>query len=438
MLDKIRHDLPLFGVGTLLLLTLVALIVLRQTGTMTPRSAYETATGASAAAPEDVRALNVLPATAKDEAVIESQLAPTDARSQNDAVPIAATKLPPAPPFAFRGSAADRLRARDCLALAALAEAGAGDKDQRAVIQVILNRTRHPAFANTVCGVVFEGSERSTGCQFTFTCDGSLARKYPDRLWQAARARADEALDGYAYQPVGNATHYHTDWVYPWWSSKLDKIAQVNTHLFFRWRGFWGTPAALSARYRGGEPDPAVLRMGARAVSRDELELPVTPEEEKLVAISTDLSPTMQVSGTARSPAPGVFFLLVDPDVSPATLMKRAGAMCPANAYCQVFGWNENAAIPAKLPLSADARQALRFSFVPARGGNREAVFFDCRLWPGAPPGTCLPGSRAATAGKAKNAAPTPKPTASATSKLPSGGTLRGDLDEPTSELIVR
>ena len=89
----------------------------------------------------------------------------------------------------FSGNAADRARARDCLALAAMAEAGYGDADQRAVMQVILNRTRHPGFANTVCGVVYQGSNRKTGCQFSFTCDGSLARRYSDAAWRAARAR---------------------------------------------------------------------------------------------------------------------------------------------------------------------------------------------------------------------------------------------------------
>ncbi|WP_398286925.1 cell wall hydrolase [Sphingomonas daechungensis] len=56
-------------------------------------------------------------------------------------------------------------------------EAGQESLDgQRAVAQVVLNRVRHPAFPANVCGVVYEGSTRATGCQFTFTCDGSLMR----------------------------------------------------------------------------------------------------------------------------------------------------------------------------------------------------------------------------------------------------------------------
>ena len=167
-----------------------------------------------------------------------------------------------------------------------LAEAGAGDADQRAVMQVILNRVRHPAFTNTVCGVIFQGSERSTGCQFTFTCDGSLRRTYPDSLWRAARQRAEEMLGGAVFQPVGNATHYHTNWVYPWWSPKLDKIAQVKTHLFFRWRGFWGSRNALSARYAGGEPDPAALRQRANAAKGAGLPLAMLNSNKRAITLN--------------------------------------------------------------------------------------------------------------------------------------------------------
>ena len=35
---------------------------------------------------------------------------------------------------------------------------------QRAVAQVILNRVRHPAYPPSVCGVVYQGSTRKTGC----------------------------------------------------------------------------------------------------------------------------------------------------------------------------------------------------------------------------------------------------------------------------------
>ncbi|MFX4781967.1 cell wall hydrolase, partial [Acinetobacter baumannii] len=88
---------------------------------------------------------------------------------------------------------------------------------QQAVAQVILNRVRHPAFPATVCGVVYQGSEHA-GCQFSFACDGSMARRPEPGLWRRAMAVAASALAGQVYAPVGLATHYHTYAVTPAWN----------------------------------------------------------------------------------------------------------------------------------------------------------------------------------------------------------------------------
>ncbi|MFD1958893.1 cell wall hydrolase [Novosphingobium panipatense] len=85
----------------------------------------------------------------------------------------------------------------------------------------MLNRVAHPAYPGTVCGVVYQGSERSTGCQFSFTCDGSLARRPQPMFWERARAVARAALAGYVYAPAGLATHYHTVQVRPYWAPSL-------------------------------------------------------------------------------------------------------------------------------------------------------------------------------------------------------------------------
>ena len=84
---------------------------------------------------------------------------------------------PAARALRFAGTLSDRARAQHCLTQAIYYEAASEpDAGQRAVAQVVLNRVAHPSYPDTVCGVVFQGSERSTGCQFSFTCDGALAR----------------------------------------------------------------------------------------------------------------------------------------------------------------------------------------------------------------------------------------------------------------------
>jgi hypothetical protein len=131
---------------------------------------------------------------------------------------------------------------------------------------VVLNRVRHPAFPNSVCGVVYEGSTRPTGCQFTFTCDGSLAREPDAEGWRRARAVAEAALNGFVYAPVGWATHYHADYVLPTWASTMAKNAIVGAHLFYRWSGSWGQASAFDSSYSGREPNAAALRTAALSV----------------------------------------------------------------------------------------------------------------------------------------------------------------------------
>ena len=187
-------------------------------------------------------------------------LSPEDARAYNDEIPFSTAANPAARPFRFVGAEVDRARATDCLAAAVLYEAGDDAIGERAVAQVVLNRLRHPAFPKTVCGVIFEGAERATGCQFSFSCDGAVTRWKPSEAgWRRARAVATAALSGTVYKPVGYATHYHTDWVVPYWQASLDKVAAVHTHLFFRWAGWWGTPRAFDRHAVAGEPAIAQL-----------------------------------------------------------------------------------------------------------------------------------------------------------------------------------
>jgi len=140
-----------------------------------------------------------------------------------------------------------------CLTQAVYYEAGFEPiEGRRAVAQVVLNRMRHPAFPKTVCGVIYEGSARP-GCQFSFTCDGSLRRAPQAAAWIAARRVAEEALAGHVEAAVGEATHYHADYVAPYWAPKLTKLTQIGAHIFYRWPGVWGSKGAFSGQYAGGE-----------------------------------------------------------------------------------------------------------------------------------------------------------------------------------------
>ena len=151
-------------------------------------------------------------------------------------------------------SGVDRGRALDCLTAAVYYEAASEpDAGQRAVAQVVLNRVAHTSYPNTVCGVVYQGSERPS-CQFSFACDGSMARKPMAAFWDRARRVASDALAGYVYAPAGLATHYHTTAVHPYWAPSLTFLGTIGAHRFYRWAGNAGKPAAFTALYSGGEP----------------------------------------------------------------------------------------------------------------------------------------------------------------------------------------
>ncbi|MGJ3628389.1 cell wall hydrolase [Sphingomonas sp. MMS24-JH45] len=113
-------------------------------------------------------------------------------------------------PFVLAGTGAtDRGRALECLTAAIYYEAASeSDDGQRAVAQVVLNRVRHPAFPATVCGVVYQGSERA-GCRLQLACDGAMARVPSSSGWARAARDAAAALHGLVFAPVGLATHCH-------------------------------------------------------------------------------------------------------------------------------------------------------------------------------------------------------------------------------------
>ena len=176
--------------------------------------------------------------------------------------PFAGLPIRPMRPFVLQADADDRARALRCMTQAIYYEAAREPlRGQQAVAQVVLNRLRHPAYPKSICGVVYEGSARATGCQFTFTCDGALRWAPQAGLWRQAQDVARRALAGFVDKDVGSATHYHAAYVVPYWAPTLVKMVQVGQHIFYRWTGPWGEPPAFNGHYTGHEADlsPALL-----------------------------------------------------------------------------------------------------------------------------------------------------------------------------------
>jgi hypothetical protein len=184
-----------------------------------------------------------------------------------------------AEPFVASRDPEARGRSLECLTQAIYYEARSESEDgQRAVAQVVLNRVRHPSYPNSVCGVVFQGSHRSTGCQFSFTCMGMIGPIGDPRSWDRARRIAAQALSGSVYRPVGLATHYHTTAIRPYWAPSLVRQIVLGAHIFYRTPGF-GTVEAFSQAPAEWEPEA-----GARAtyaVARTEMLQVERPRRER-------------------------------------------------------------------------------------------------------------------------------------------------------------
>jgi hypothetical protein len=168
--------------------------------------------------------------------------------------------LRPATPFHAQG-AGDV----DCLTQAVYYEArGESAAGQAAVAQVVLNRTRHPAFPHSVCGVVFQ---RAAGaCQFSFACDGSMRSRREGSAWARAHAVAEKALAGYVMPDVGSATNFHTTSVNPGWRGTMMQVAQVGAHIFYRLGGRFIAPQnSFGRRPDVAQPETLTARLAPAA-----------------------------------------------------------------------------------------------------------------------------------------------------------------------------
>ena len=125
-----------------------------------------------------------------------------------------------------------------CLAEAVYFEARSESfAGQAAVAQVVLNRVKSGLYPSSVCGVVYQNSNRYLACQFTFTCEGKSLRITEPGPWRDAVRIAREVYEGTTYlAEVGASTHYHAQYVRPYWAKKLKKMDTIGQHVFYKLR----------------------------------------------------------------------------------------------------------------------------------------------------------------------------------------------------------
>jgi spore germination cell wall hydrolase CwlJ-like protein len=125
-----------------------------------------------------------------------------------------------------------------CLAEVLYYEArGEGLEGQKAVAEVVLQRTKNHDYPETVCGVVHDGVQPDRlDCQFSFACDGSLRRPKERAAWTRARALAEKIMTGAIRLGgvTGRAIAYHSMDVAPAWAETMEKTAQIGNHVFYK------------------------------------------------------------------------------------------------------------------------------------------------------------------------------------------------------------
>lgn len=113
-----------------------------------------------------------------------------------------------------------------------------------AVGYTVLNRVDSKRYPNSICGVVTQAKRDTSGkplrhkCQFSWYCDGktdapNLTNIIERRAWERANELAAQVMRNEVDNPIGRATMYHATYVSPYWKSAYQKVATIETHIFY-------------------------------------------------------------------------------------------------------------------------------------------------------------------------------------------------------------
>lgn len=207
-----------------------------------------------------------------------------------------------------RTDAEEMVRQNQCLAEAIYYEARSESLNgQLGVAEVIANRVNDHRYPNTICDVVYQGATRTTGCQFTFTCDGATDKQPRGAKWDKAQSIAAHVIMGLNERKTGGATHYHATYVNPVWNSGLIKTRKIGTHIFYRFpRGSeWSVASARQtarlAQRRAGLK--TLVPAGAASVAPTELLTPASTADDLNARALQDVQTNASIQPTAATEA---------------------------------------------------------------------------------------------------------------------------------------
>lgn len=120
-----------------------------------------------------------------------------------------------------------------CLATAIFFEARNQDFDGMvAVGEVILTRVESEMYPDDFCSVINQPR------QFSFTHDGmsdnpeDYDSHFDSLAWDLSQEAAVAVLNG-PTDFANGATHFHADYVTPYWSESFELVGQIGDHIFY-------------------------------------------------------------------------------------------------------------------------------------------------------------------------------------------------------------
>ena len=111
-----------------------------------------------------------------------------------------------------------------------------------AVAQVVMNRVDNKRFPDTICGVVKQTKYYPSGgidlhdCQFSWYCDGLIDEplRNEKHIYEEVFYLAVNMIEQDSIDITEGATHYHSNKVHPYWADSLQRMTQIDDHIFYK------------------------------------------------------------------------------------------------------------------------------------------------------------------------------------------------------------
>ena len=124
------------------------------------------------------------------------------------------------------------MREVECLARNIYFEAGSEPRNGKiAVAEVTMNRVKSKQFPKTVCGVVYQRTNKT--CQFSWVCKQNKVVRSKEMWLESLRIAENILISKRRYGIIGSAQYFHADYVNPSWAEEKQLVVKIGRHIFY-------------------------------------------------------------------------------------------------------------------------------------------------------------------------------------------------------------